>query len=96
MKVLCWSINIGTIHVKYKMHVASPSSLDALDVVARDILANFVTHLPPSVCVSPVDKTKGKVYLTLVGPHVHMGNFSQIKRRYLANQESISNVLIKE
>ena len=92
----CRSFNIGTIHVKNKMHVVSPSNPSALDVVIGDDSANCVTHIPLVVCVSHVDRTKGKAYLTFVGPQVHKGNFPQIKYRYSANQESISSVLIKE
>ena len=68
----CWSINIGIIHVKNKMHVASPSSCSASHVVTGDDTANCVTHLSLAGCVWPIDRTKSKVYLTLVGHHMRM------------------------
>ena len=78
------------------MHVASPSSRGASDVVTGDDTEISVIHLSLVGCVSPIDRTKIKVYLTLFGHHVHMGDFLQIKRRYSTNPESIFNVLIKE
>ena len=40
----CWSIKMGIIHVKNKMHVASPTCLSASDVIAGDDSTNYVTY----------------------------------------------------
>ena len=61
------------------MHDTSPFGPSALEVVARDYTTNYVTYPSLTGCVSPVDRTKGKTYLTLVGSYVHMGDISQIK-----------------
>ena len=87
---------VGIIHDKIKMHITSPTSPGALDVVARDDSTNYVTPTYPSGCVSHVEKTKSKAYLILLGSHDLMGNISKIKHRYSKNQESISNLLNKE
>ena len=51
---------------------------------------------PLNFNVEITDRTKGKAYLTLVGPHVHIGDFPQIKGRYSAKSGVNLHVLIKE
>ena len=72
------------------MHIASPASPDASNVVAGDDLANCVAQTYPNGCVSPVERTKGKAYLTFLGSHDLMGKIPKINHRYSTNQKSIS------